>query len=109
MSEAKRTPKRLSRGVTLLAASAVLMLLIGGAFAVAQAVADQGGPTAGSSSQSDQPGRTTGYGSMMGGSQADRDDLSWMRDHMDDVAWMRHHTAQWQWMEAHPRDVDVDA
>src|SRR4051812_43631280 len=51
MSNVEQTPKRRWRGVTVLAASAVLVLMIGGAFAVGQAVADQGGQETGFSGQ----------------------------------------------------------
>jgi hypothetical protein len=103
MRDMDQTPKRLLRAATVLATSAVLVLLIAGASEMGQAVADQGGQAPAVSSQTDQPERTDGYGSMMDLSQADRDGWSWMPNHMDDMAWMPHRTSQWQWMQEHSR------
>jgi hypothetical protein len=102
MSDAEQTPKRRWRGVTVVASAVLVLSIGGGAFAVGRQVADRDARATATSSQTDQTGRTGGHGPMMGSSQADRGDWSWMREHVDDVPWMRHHAGQWQWMQEHP-------
>jgi hypothetical protein len=104
-SQNEQTPRRGFHGASVVVAVAVLLVLgIGGAFAVGQATArstDQPGPAA---SPSSLYGHSGDYGPMVGWAQGHRSDLAWMRDHMGELAWMRHHAGQWQWMRDHMDD-----
>ena len=102
MSQNVRSPRLGLPGASVVVAVIVLMLLvIGGAFAVGHTTADSTDRPSATTSQNNTYGQT-GNGPTKRWAQAHHGDLTWMRSHMNDVTWMRHHHGQWQWMRAHP-------
>jgi hypothetical protein len=88
-----------SHGVwAVLAAVLTLVLVAGGAFAIARGGGDRMSMHGTSTGASATYGH---HGRMMSWARSHSGDLAPMRDHMDDGRWMRHHDGQWRWTSTH--------